>query len=71
MNHRFNETDTITDVLKRAPGAAELLHRLSLDTCCGAGRSLREAAAVAGLPVEELLVQLDAAPAPGTCSLRG
>ena len=71
MNHRFHETDTISDVLKRAPGAAELLHRLSLDTCCGAGRSLREAAEVAGLPVEELLIQLDATPAPGTCSLRG
>lgn len=60
MNHSFQESDTINDVLKRAPGAADLLHRLSLDTCCGAGRSIREAAEVAGLPVGELLAQLNA-----------
>lgn len=62
MNHSFQETDTISDVLKRAPGAAALLHRLSLDTCCGARRSIREAAEVAGLPAEELLALLNATP---------
>ena len=75
MNNSFQETDTINDVLKRAPGAATLLHRLSLDTCCGAGRSIREAAEVAKMPVEELLAQLNegqdasAPAAPDACRL--
>lgn len=70
MTHSFQETDTIRDVLKRAPGAADLLHRLSLDTCCGAGRSIREAAEVAGMPTAELLRQLNEIPAADACSVR-
>lgn len=70
MTHSFQETDTIRDVLKRAPGAAGLLHRLSLDTCCGAGRSIREAAEVAGMQTEELLRQLNEIPAADACSVR-
>ncbi len=70
MNKSFQETDTIREVLARAPGAADLLHRLSLDTCCGAGRSIREAAEVAGMPAEELLAQLNNAPAADACSVK-
>jgi len=70
MNKSFQETDTIRDVLARAPGAADLLHRLSLDTCCGAGRSIREAAEVAGMPAEELLAQLNNAPAADASSVK-
>lgn len=70
MNKSFQETDTIREVLARAPGAADLLHRLSLDTCCGAGRSIREAAEVAGMPAEELLAQLNNATAADACSVK-
>ena len=70
MNYSFEETDTIRDVLKRAPGAADLLHRLALDTCCGAGRSIREAAEAAGMPAEELLRQLNETPVADACSVR-
>jgi regulator of cell morphogenesis and NO signaling len=69
MNHSFRQTDTLDAVLRRAPGAADVLHRLALDTCCGADRSLREAAEVAGLPVEDLLAQLNAAPVAASCNL--
>lgn len=70
MSYGFQETDIIRDVLQRAPGAADLLHRLSLDTCCGAGRSIREAAEVAGMPAEELLRQLNEIPVADACSVR-
>ena len=70
MNYSFQETDTVRDVLKRAPGAADLLHRLSLDTCCGAGRTIREAAEAAGMPAGELLRQLNQTPVADACSVR-
>ena len=70
MNYSFQETDTVRDVLARAPGAADLLHRLSLDTCCGAGRTIREAAEAAGMPAGELLRQLNQTPVADACSVR-
>jgi iron-sulfur cluster repair protein YtfE (RIC family) len=52
---------TVADVSKR-PGALEVLQRLGINHCCGAHLSLREAAAAAGVPLDQLLRALDEAP---------
>lgn len=49
---------TVADVSKR-PGALEVLQRLGINHCCGAHLSLREAAAAAGISVDELLRALN------------
>ena len=49
---------TVAEVSKR-PGALEVLERLGVNHCCGAHLSLREAAAAAGVPLEDLLRALD------------
>jgi hypothetical protein len=46
---------TIDMVVKRAPGVLTVLRELGIDTCCGGGLTLAQAAASAGLPVERLL----------------
>jgi iron-sulfur cluster repair protein YtfE (RIC family) len=54
---------TVAEVSKR-PGALAVLQRLGVNHCCGAHLSLREAAAAAGLALDELLRALDGARAP-------
>ncbi len=49
---------TVNDVILRYPEAIRVLNELQIDTCCGGARSLREAAAEAGLDVERLLEEL-------------
>lgn len=49
---------TVAEVSKR-PGALEVLERLGVNHCCGAHLSLREAAAAAGISLDELLSALD------------
>jgi iron-sulfur cluster repair protein YtfE (RIC family) len=53
---------TVAEVSKR-PGALEVLQGLGVNHCCGAHLSLREAAAAAGVSLDELLRALDGAPA--------
>lgn len=48
----------VAEVSKR-PGALEVLQRLGINHCCGAHLSLREAAAAAGVSLEELARALD------------
>jgi iron-sulfur cluster repair protein YtfE (RIC family) len=43
---------------KARPGALEVLQRFGINHCCGAQLSLREAAAAAGVRVEDLLEAL-------------
>ena len=57
---------TIGDVVRDAPGAREVMEKLGINHCCGAGLTLREAAAAAGVPLDELLgalTRLEKAPA--------
>ena len=49
---------TVSEVSKR-PGAMEVFQRLGVNHCCGAHLSLREAAAAAGVSLDELLRALD------------
>jgi iron-sulfur cluster repair protein YtfE (RIC family) len=48
----------VAEVSQR-PGALEVLQRLGVNHCCGAHLSLREAAAAAGISLDELLRALD------------
>jgi uncharacterized protein (DUF2249 family) len=49
----------VAEISKR-PGAPEVLRRLGVDHCCGASLSLREAAAAAGVALDDLLAALGA-----------
>jgi iron-sulfur cluster repair protein YtfE (RIC family) len=53
--------DTTVEEAKRRPGALDVLQRFGINHCCGAHLPLREAAAAAGVRVEELLAALGAA----------
>lgn len=48
----------------RRPGALETMQRLGVNHCCGAGLTLTEAAASAGIPLATLLAELESAGAP-------
>ena len=57
---------TVEDVSPDVPGALEVLKAKGINHCCGAHLTLREAAASAGTPLEDLietLRALDEAPA--------
>ena len=60
MSHTLNAEMTVAQVA-REPGALDVLTRLGINHCCGAGLSLREAAAAAGVPLDALLAALDGA----------
>jgi iron-sulfur cluster repair protein YtfE (RIC family) len=55
---RFSADQTVEQV-KGAPGALDVLAALGINHCCGAHLSLSEAAAAAGVGVEELLRALN------------
>ena len=46
---------TVGDVVRDIPGAREVMEKLGVNHCCGGGLTLREAAAAAGVPLEDLL----------------
>jgi regulator of cell morphogenesis and NO signaling len=50
--------ETVDMVAKRVPGAGAALRELGIDTCCGGGLTLAQAAISAGMPVERLLEAL-------------
>ena len=57
--------DTVGDVAHRHAGALEVMKAMGINHCCGAGLTLREAAASAGVPLDALLDALrDAQKAP-------
>ena len=53
-------SSTVNDVLGRYPSTAPIFRLLGLDTCCGANRSLRDAAAHARTDLGVLLSMLEA-----------
>lgn len=46
---------TVAEVVRDHPASVETLKRLGINHCCGAGLSLKEAAAAAGVPLDTLL----------------
>jgi iron-sulfur cluster repair protein YtfE (RIC family) len=51
----------IRDLIERYPAVMPVLDAHGLDLCCGGGHTVAEAAALHGLDLEALLVELDAA----------
>ncbi|HEX7177170.1 MAG TPA: iron-sulfur cluster repair di-iron protein [Pyrinomonadaceae bacterium] len=57
---------TVREYAVETPNATRVFEKLKIDYCCGGGRSLGDACAVAGVPVEEvtrLIEQAGSAPA--------
>jgi iron-sulfur cluster repair protein YtfE (RIC family) len=52
--------DTTVEQVKGRPGALDVLQRFGLNHCCGGHLPLREAAAAAGVRVEDVLAALAA-----------
>ena len=52
---------TVNDLLLRYASTAPVLSGLGIDTCCGGGQSLEEAARRTGLSLAELLARLQPA----------
>jgi iron-sulfur cluster repair protein YtfE (RIC family) len=50
--------ETTVEEVKNRPGALDVLQRFGINHCCGAHLPLREAAAAAGVRVEEVLEAL-------------
>lgn len=59
---RMTETTTVEEA-KRRPGGPDILQRFGINHCCGAHLPLREAAAAAGVSVDDVLEALTAAEA--------
>src|SRR5262245_52354627 len=51
--------DVVADVARRNPAALEVLKDKGINHCCGAHLTLKEAAAAAGVPLDELLATLN------------
>ena len=60
MSTTVNAETIVADVA-RDPDGLEVLKGLGINHCCGAHLSLREAAAVAGVPLATLLSALEGA----------
>lgn len=52
---------TVEQILSEDPDAREALAAMGINHCCGAHRSLEEAAAAAGVSVEAVLAALERA----------
>ena len=73
MTHTLpiSANDTVGDVARQHARAAETMKEMGINHCCGASLTLREAAAMAGVPIEALLAALrEPADAPATPSPR-
>jgi regulator of cell morphogenesis and NO signaling len=51
-------TTTVHDLLRRHPATMAIFSRFGVDTCCGGGLPLAEAARHAGVSPDELLAAL-------------
>jgi regulator of cell morphogenesis and NO signaling len=51
----------VGEVGDRYPATVEVMKQMGINHCCGAGLTLAEAAAAAGVPLARLLDALDAA----------
>jgi regulator of cell morphogenesis and NO signaling len=50
--------ETVETAVKRSPRMLPVLRELGIDTCCGGGLTLAQAAASAGIPTERVLERL-------------
>ena len=50
---------SVNEVLRMAPASGAVFNRYGVDTCCGGGLPLEQAAAEAGVPLDELLKALE------------
>jgi regulator of cell morphogenesis and NO signaling len=57
---------TVAELVLEQPSRAGVLEELGLDYCCGGGRSLADACADRGLPVDEAIEALASAPSVST-----
>jgi regulator of cell morphogenesis and NO signaling len=58
---------TVRDLVVENPAATRVFERLHIDYCCGGNRTLEDACRAAGVPLDQVLVWLDAAvPAPAS-----
>jgi regulator of cell morphogenesis and NO signaling len=55
----INAARTVRELALGLPGATEVFDRIGIDYCCGGSRSLREACAQAGKPVEQIIPLLE------------
>lgn len=56
--------ETVGQIVARRPGALEVMQGLGINHCCGAGLTLREAAASAGRPLDDVVAALNVAAGP-------
>jgi iron-sulfur cluster repair protein YtfE (RIC family) len=54
----FALDETVDTAARRSPRVLAVLRELGIDTCCGGGLTLAQAAASAGIPVRSLLQAL-------------
>jgi iron-sulfur cluster repair protein YtfE (RIC family) len=52
---------TLRDLIDQNPAVLPVLTRFGLDTCCGSGRTLAEAATLHNIPLDALLADVEAA----------
>jgi uncharacterized protein DUF542 len=50
--------ETVGEVVRRIPGALQIMKEMGINHCCGAGLTLAEAAASVGMPVGTVLAAL-------------
>lgn len=55
---------TVGDVAHHHPGTLEIMQAMGINHCCGAGLTLSEAAASAGIQLDALLQALNGTPSP-------
>jgi iron-sulfur cluster repair protein YtfE (RIC family) len=59
----FTAEQTVAEVSRRSPAALDAIKKLGLNHCCGAHLTLAEAAASAGVPLNDVLAAVNASPA--------
>lgn len=58
---------TVAEVVNRTPEATAIFNRFGIDTCCGGGKAVAEAASLHGVDIGGLLAELTAL-TPGTAT---
>ena len=55
------ETRTVRELAIEIPGATRVFEKMRIDYCCGGGRSLADACAIAGVKIEDVQLELTTA----------
>jgi regulator of cell morphogenesis and NO signaling len=58
-NHTPLSAASVNEVLRLAPDTGAVFNRFGVDTCCGGGLPLDQAAREAGVPLAELLAAIE------------